>query len=552
MTPPRIASATAPGGPSPEIDIVTQDLARPAVVMAVGTTLSRITGLGRTIALVFALGVAESRLADSYNIANTLPNVLYELILGGVLTSVFIPLIVAQLRTKDRTEAWRGISALVSCAMVVLLVCTLIVVAVAPWIIDLFTANGTGAAVAEQRDLATFFLRIFALQIALYGFVAIADGLLNANGRFALPMFAPILNNLIVIGVFLLFAWTVNGIPTQGEVNDNLDQKLLLGLGTTGGVLAMALIYLPFLRQLPGKLKVNVDFRNPSVRRLAQLSAWTVAYVATNTVGFVVSFYLANAVQGGVTAYITAFAFFQLPIGIVAVSIITAIVPKLSAHHVDGDERAFAARVAGGFRACAMMMLPATAALIVLAGPMVTTLLEHGVVEPDSADLIASILRYFAIGLLPFAAYMLLMRAFYSRQDARTPALINIAENVATIALDFALFPFMKMQGLALAHSGGYFVGVGVAAWILARRVGGLELRRGAGQLVKVTVATLACAGAMVGVLALVKAGTDPGSVRALLQLILGGMAGLGTFLAVAAALKVEDLAMLRRLIPGR
>ena len=552
MTDSPAAAPAAPAQRPADIDIVTQDLARPAAVMAIGTTLSRVTGLGRSIALAFALGVAESRLADSYNIANTLPNVLYELVLGGILTSVFIPLVVTQLRTKELDDAWKGISALISCAMVVLLACTLLVMLIAPWIIELFTDKGTGVAVAQQRELATFFLRVFAPQIALYGFAAIAAGLLNAHGRFAVPMFAPIVNNLIVIAMFLLFAWTVSGIPTQGEVNADAGQKLLLGLGTTGGVLAMVLVYLPFLRRLPGKLSLNVDFADPGVRRLARLSLWTVAYVITNTIGFGVSFYLANAVQGGVTAYVTAFAFFQLPIGIVAVSIITAIVPKLSAHYVDGDERAFAARVAGGFRASAMLMLPATAALIILAGPMVHTLLQHGVVKPESAALVASVMRYFAIGLLPFATYLLLMRSFYSRQDARTPALVNIVENGATIALDFALFPVMKIQGLALAHTGGYIIGSIVAGWVLARRIGGLELRRGAGELVKVTVASLACAGAMIGVLALVRAGTDPGSLRALLQLVLGGAAGLGTFLAVAGALRVEDLAMFERLIPGR
>ena len=128
--------AAAPTAPAPRpagIDITTQDLARPAAVMAVGTTLSRVTGLGRTVALAFALGVAESRLADSYNIANTLPNVLYELVLGGVLTSIFIPLVVTQLRTKETDDAWKGISALISCAMVVLLACTLLVMVAAPW-----------------------------------------------------------------------------------------------------------------------------------------------------------------------------------------------------------------------------------------------------------------------------------------------------------------------------------------------------------------------------------------------------------------------------------
>src|SRR5215210_4489792 len=119
-------SAKAAGAAKP-VDIATQGLARPAAVMAVGTALSRLTGLGRIMAMAFALGIAESRLADAYNLANTLPLVLYELVLGGVLTSVFIPVLVEELRTKDRDDAWKAVSAMVSVAAALLCAMTLIV-----------------------------------------------------------------------------------------------------------------------------------------------------------------------------------------------------------------------------------------------------------------------------------------------------------------------------------------------------------------------------------------------------------------------------------------
>ena len=534
------------------VDIATQSLARPAAVMAVGTVLSRLTGLGRVAAMAFALGVAESRLADSYNVANTLPNVLYELVLGGVLTSVFIPVLVGELRTRDPDDAWRSASAMVSASLAVLVGLTVVTVLIAPWIIDLFTLRVSGRQAAEQRDLATFFLRVFAPQVALYGFAAIAAGLLNAHGRFAVPMFAPILNNLIAIGMFLTFAAVTSGVPTDSSVNDDLGLKLLLGVGTTGGVAVMALAYWPFLRALPGRLRPRIDFRHPAVRRLARLSAWTVGYVITNTIGFGVSFALANGIQGGVTAYVTAFAFFQLPIGVAAVSIVTALVPRMSAHYVDGETRGFAADIARGVRSIALLMLPATAALIVLAHPLTKTLLEHGVVRASSADLVANVLQMFAIGLLPFSLYQLLMRAFYTRQDARTPALINVTENAVTIALDFALFPSLDVRGLALAHTLGYVVGCGVAGWILARRVGGLERRRTVQQMARVTAASAVCAGAMVVTLAVVSAAVSSGQGRALAQLVLGSGVGLAAFLAVARAMHVEDLNLFRRLLPTR
>ena len=544
-------TAHPPAGQAADFDLVEQRLARPAAAMAVGTALSRATGLGRVAAMAIALGVAESRLADSYNIANTLPNIVYELVLGGVLTSVFIPVLVEELRTRVREEAWRSVSALVTAAMLVLVGMTVLTIAAAPWIIDLFSGRVSGAAGAEQHRIATFFLRLFAPQIALYGFAAIADGLLNAHGRFALPTFAPILNNVVVIATFLAFAAITAGTPTNASVLDDTGLKLLLALGTTGGVAAFAAVYLPFLARLPGRIRARVDLRHPAVRKLGRLSSWTFAYVITNVIGVVISFYLANGVQGGVTSYVTAFAFFQVPIGIAAISVITALTPKMAAHHVDGDQESFRHRTAGGLRLCALLMLPATVLYLVLAQPLIATLLEHGVAQARSAELVASVLRYFAIGLLPFAAFQLLRAAFYARQDARTPAYVNVVENAVTIGLDFALFPIMHVQGLALAHSLGYVAGCAVALVPLRRAVGGVEGRRTIIELSKVGVACAVMAAAMLAAVAAVDAVLDSGDGRDLLELGAGGLVGLVSFAAAAWALRVRDMAFFVDLLPA-
>jgi putative peptidoglycan lipid II flippase len=534
------------------VDVATQSLARPAAVMAVGTALSRITGLGRFMALAFALGVAESRLADAYNIANTLPVVLYELVLGGILTSIFVPVLVQELRTKDRDEAWQSVSALVSVSMAALLAMTAVVVLAAPLIIDVFSSRVDGPEGAEQARLATFFLRVFAPQILLFGAAAVAAALINAHGRFGPPMFSPILNNLILIATFLAFAAVASGTPTAGSVDADTGQKLLLGLGATGGVAAMAAINWWFVRRLGGRIRPLLDWRHPAVRRVAILSLWTLLFVGVNALGTAVSFWLANGRQGGPTAYVLAFAFFQLPIGIAAVSIMTALVPKLSAHYVDGDDRLFRARLAGGLRATAMLMLPATAVYLVLAGPLVELLIQHGVAKQASARLVTDVLRMFAVGLVPFAAFLLLSRAFYARQDNRTTALWNILAVAVTVALDFALYPLWDVRGLALAHSLGFVVGAAVLAVLLTRRVGGLEVRRSLTELAKVAAASILAADAMLAVVALSEWAMDAGDARSLVQLAVGGAAGLAAFLYVAARLEVEDLSLLRRLAPGR
>lgn len=545
--PPATESLEAEGG----VDITEQRLARPAAVMAIGTALSRLTGLGRIAAMAYALGVAESRVADSYNLANTLPNVVFELVLGGVLSSVFIPVLVQELRTKDHDDAWRSVSSLVTAAMAVLVTLTLVTVALAPQIMELFTSRVGGTQGAEQQELTSFLLRIFAVQVALYGFAGIAGGLLNAHGRFAVPMFAPIVNNLVVIGTFIAFAQIVSGVPTDASVNADPTQKWLLALGTTGGVAAMALVFWPFLRQLPGRVRLRTRVNTPAVRKFARLAAWTVAYVVTNVVGFVVSFYLANQLQGGVTAYVMAFAFFQLPIGLGAVPIATALMPKLSAHHVDRSGSEFRAALANGIRMTALLMLPATALYLALADPMTEILLEHGIVGGESAHLVASTLRYFAIGLLPFALYQLFTRAFYARQNARLPAYINVFENGVSVALDFALFPIMDVRGLALAHTLGYVAGAVLAAFVLRRELGPFGARRIVTEFAKALVAAAVMCGAMLAAVEGFDSALD-GDLRALAQLVAGGLVGVGVFALLARTLRIEDTAAFRRILPGR
>jgi putative peptidoglycan lipid II flippase len=527
-------------------------LGRSAVVMAVGTTLSRLTGLGRLIALAFALGVTESRLADSYNIANTMPNVIYELILGGVLTSVFIPVLVEELRKRRDDDAWDSVSALVSTSIAVVVGLSVVAVVIAPWIIRLFTFRLSGAERAEQQALATFFLRFFAPQIAFYGIAAIAGGLLNAHDRFAVPMFAPIANNVIVIATFLAFAAIVSGTPNEAGVGTATAEKLLLAVGTTGGVAVMALAHWPYVRRLPGKLRWRPDFRHPAVRKLARLSLWTLGYVVANQLSFSVGLVLANGVQGGPTAMFTAFAFFQLPYGVAAVSIMTALVPRMSAQAVEGDEEAFRASVSTGLRLMGLLLLPATAAYLVLSRPLITTLLQHGVMSSSSSRLVAQVLNMFALGLVPFSFYLFLLRAFYARQDARTPTMVNVVVNTVYAVFSFILFPAFHVQGLALAHSLCYLSGSTLAGVLLARRIGGLDKGRTAAALGRAALASVVAAGAMFLGVQAVNTVMSPGGERALAQLLVGTVAGGAAFLVAAKLLRIEELDALRGLLPGR
>ncbi|MDP1804015.1 MAG: lipid II flippase MurJ, partial [Acidimicrobiales bacterium] len=191
-------------------------------------------------------------------------------------------------------------------------------------------------------------------------------------------------------------------------------------------------------------------------------------------------------------------------------------------------------------------------AYLVLARPLVTTLLEHGVMSANSSRLVAEVLQMFALGLLPFSFYLLLLRAFYARQDAKTPTLVNVVLNTVYAVFSLILFPALRVQGLALAHSLCYLCGALLAGYLLRRRAGRLDLARTLGALGRSTAASVVAAGAMALAVGAVNSVMGPSGERALVQLLAGAAAGGIAFLAAAKALRVEELDMLRRLLPGR
>lgn len=520
--------------------------------MSAGTALSRLTGFLRIAAMAFALGVAETRLADAYNVANNIPNIVYELVLGGVLSSVFVPVFVQQLVAPDQKDPWHVARAVMSVTFVVLALVMLIGIVAAPWIVRLYTFRVAGPAREASQQLSALFLQFFMPQIVLYGLGAVATGVLNAHRRFAVPMFAPILNNLVVIASFLVFASLPGpSVPSPGTITTA--QKLVLALGTTGGVAAMTLALWPTLRRLGFRWRWTFDLTHPAVRRLVRLSGWVVGYVIVNQVGLLIVIVLAGGVQGGVTAYQAAFVFFQLPHAIFAVSIMTALLPSLSELWGRGDHAGFRRTLARGVRASAFVVIPAAAGYLVLARPIVRLLLEHGVAGAGSTELVAGVLVFFAAGLFSFSTFQLFLRAFYAMQDTRTPFLVNVAAVALNTAVNLALFPLLDVRGLALGHAVAYTFASLVAGILLRRRLGGLEGRNLAVGLARVLVAATATAAAAWGAARLVAEtlGADT-LTKQVVQVGAGVVAGLIIFIGAALLFRVEEFELVKRTILGR
>jgi putative peptidoglycan lipid II flippase len=407
-----------------------------------------------------------------------------------------------------------------------------------------------------ERDaavaFASFALKWFMPQIVFYGLGAVATGLLNAHRKFAVPMFAPIINNLLVSATFFLFA-ALPGPAHPTPSNITTLQRYVLVLGTTLGVVGMTAALWPSLRRLGFRWRWALDWKDAGVRRITRLAGWAALYVVINQIGYLVIIVLAYRVQGGYTAYASAFIFFQLPHAIFAVSIMTALVPTLSSRWAAREPDAFRAQLAQGIRATAFIIVPAAFGYLALAEPIVRLLLQHGVTTAESTELLAGILRLFAIGLFSFSSFQLFLRAFYAMQDTRTPALINIFAVGLNTAVNFLYFRYLQVEGLALGHATAYTFATVTAALILRRRLHGLEGRRLLPGLARILGAGLATGAAALAASHFI--GTWLGTVtlgQELLQVAAGVTAGIGAFVLVAVTLRMEELQLVKQLVLGR
>ena len=516
-------------------------LVRSSASVALGTMLSRLSGLVRVGVLAYAVGRAT--LADSYNLANTTPNIIYELIVGGVLSATLVPMFVDHLTRRDDEAT----SAVFSVALAVLGGLTLVGFLAAPAIAHLYSIDADGATRDAQLEVITFLVRCFVPQIFFYGLTALAAAALHARRRYLAAAYAPILNNVVVICILLAFTRVADGPPEAWEnveqIKDDRGLLLLLGLGTTAGIAAMALALMPALARAQVHLRPVFQWRHAAVRRLVRLSGWTAGYVIANQITLLFVLVLANTGDAGdVSAYQYAFMFFQLPHGLFAVSLMTTTTPELSRHAAAGDRAAFNEQFSTGMRLMTLIMVPAAILLAVVAQPAVSVLVR-GSFDANDAAVTADVLQVFALGLLPFSIYLYTLRAFYAHQDTRTPFLVNVIENAANIALALALFSALGVQGLALAYGGAYLIAAVLALWWAIQRVG-LDVGPVAGTLGKSAVAGCVLAAVAAPVAGAI--GND--STRdAVLATVAAAAVGGGAYFGVLAALRTTELAGLGR-----
>jgi len=503
--------------------------------MAVGTGLSRLTGVGRLFALAYVLGF--HRLADAYNLANTTPNMLFDIILGGVLSATFIPVFVDRLTNRPEREAWRSISAVLSLSIVVLAVATVACWVAAPWIIDALTAldrshGVTLATLGRERGVATSLLRWFVPQVFFYGTISLATALLNTRRRFAAPMWVPIANNVICIGVLLWFRHVVGSSPSLGGVQLHTSQVVLLGLGTTAGVGVQALLLFPSLgRAGLGHIHWRWEPRNEAVRTMARLGGWTFGFVVANQVALFVVLALAGSVgPGSVSAYTYAYTFMQMPYAVVAVSVMSAVAPDLARAWSIHDRRAFKQRLQSGLRAELAIIVPAAVGMVVLARPAVALLLGHGTTRLTSTAGTGPALALLALGLPGFCTFLFVVRVLQSMQRTRLAFWLYVIENGLNVVLALALVHALGVRGLAVSLSVAYSVAAVLGLLVLRSWLGRLAAPGAWQPLRGVLIATAVMGVAVLVVSNLSGSATGYGLlVRVVLSVVTGVVVFVGT-----------------------
>ncbi|MCF8558343.1 MAG: murein biosynthesis integral membrane protein MurJ [Candidatus Nanopelagicales bacterium] len=532
-------------------------VARNSAVMAAGTVVSRITGIGRDIAMTAALGFYL--VSDAYSLGNSLPTMIYILVIGGALNAVFIPQLVRRMK-DDADDGKAYADRLLTITATALLVLSVAAVAAAPWIVDLYTPADYPQA---EYDLAVAFARLFLPQIFFYGLYTMLSQVLNARGHFAAPMFAPIANNIIAIATFTIFL-VIAGTSAAADGELSTDQVLLLGIGTTLGVIVQAVLLLPVLLRSGYVWTPRFDWRDSGLGKAAKLATWTVALVLVNQITYLfftrfaaqanVNASASDMVAAGITTYQKAHLVFMLPHSVITISLVTALLPSLSRVAHAGLLLDVGRDVARAMRVVSVLIVPIAAVLAVNGAAISILLFGYGAATPEQAAFMGITVTMFMVGLPAFTLFYVLLRGFYALEDTRTPFFVTVAFSAVMLLLAYPLFNLMSGGGtqvaaLALAYSLAYWAGLAIAWMTLARRLGTLESGRTVWALVRVLLAGAVSIAVMLVVTAAAFSAQAPSSqvtlevrLNLLLTVAVVSAVGLAVFVLAAWAFRVREV----------
>ncbi|MGQ5602741.1 murein biosynthesis integral membrane protein MurJ [Streptomyces sp. EKS3.2] len=534
-------------------------LLKSSAVMAAGTMVSRLTGFIRSAMIVSALGLAL--LGESFQIAYQLPTMIYILTVGGGLNSVFVPQLVRAMKEDDDGgEAYAN--RLLTLVMVALGLLTALGMLAAPLLVR--ALSNPVASNAAANETAVTFTRYFLPSIFFMGVHVVMGQILNARGRFGAMMWTPVLNNIVIIVTLGMFLWvygtaadsgmTVESIPPEGE--------RLLGIGILLGLVVQALAMIPYLRETGFKLRLRFDWKGHGLGKAAMLAKWTILFVLANQAGALVVIQLATAsvtdtdlAGTGYSAYANAQLIWGLPQAIITVSLMAALLPRISRSAAEEDGGAVRDDISQGLRTTAVAIVPVSFGFVALGIPMCT--LIFGSSGTGAATNMGYMLMAFGLGLIPYSVQYVVLRAFYAYEDTRTPfynTVIVAVVNAAASGLCYLLLPSRwAVVGMAASYGLAYVIGVGVAWRRLRKRLGGdldgaRVLRTYARLCIASVPAALISGAACYGISRTLGLGVL-GSFAALLA---GGVLLFGVFFVAARRMRIEEVNSLVGMVRGR
>ena len=529
------------------------ELFRASGIMALGTIISRITGFIRGILIVAVLGT--TLLADTYNVANTMPNILYNLLVGGALTAIFIPQLVRSFESEDGGDDFA--SRLVTTISLILLILVLLGMFFAPNLVRLYAPEFFTEGFAREQEIAIAFTRYCLPQIFFLGLFTMLGQVANARGSFGPLMWAPIANNLVGIALFGGFLLFSTGIDIDSITQP---QIALLGWGTTFSVVVQALVLVPVIKKLGITIKPKLGVAG--LGKSFKLAGWTLVYVLISQLGYLVTVNVATAaavrsfndgVETGVgyTPYTFAYFVMLLPYSIVTISIITAILPHISKLALDGKREEVKAQLVRAIRLVGVITVPSAVAFL-LFGPLITESIFVGISTEDSRY-IGYVLSALSFGLVAFSINLIFIRGFNAFEDTRTQVVSILVINVFSVGLSYFFLFFSKNQwvtvGLGVAFSASYLVGLFVTLGLLIKHVGRLAISEFFGQHVRLFIASLI---AMVPLFVLTQyiswIDIELSRLARAGELLIVMMVAFVAYIVSAKALGVEEISMIRSL----
>ncbi|SBT95158.1 putative peptidoglycan lipid II flippase [Streptomyces sp. DI166] len=534
-------------------------LLKSSAVMAAGTMVSRLTGFIRSALIVSALGVGL--LGDTFQVAYQLPTMIYILTVGGGLNSVFVPQLVRAMKEdEDGGEAYAN--RLLTLVMVALGGLTVVSMFAAPLLVRML--SDSVASNPAANEVGVTFVQYFLPTIFFMGIHVVMGQILNARGSFGPMMWTPVLNNIVIIVTLGTFIWVYGSAAESGMTVTNIppEGERLLGIGVLLGLVVQALAMIPYLRETGFRPRLRFDWKGHGLGKAVTLAKWTVLFVLANQAGAIVVSQLSTAagkdspVDGtGFAAYANAQLIWGLPQAIITVSLMAALLPRLSRSAAEEDSGAVRDDISQGLRTTAVAIVPIAFGFVALGIPMCT--LIFGSSGTSEATNMGLMLMAFGLGLIPYSVQYVVLRAFYAYEDTRTPfynTVIVAAVNAAASAACFFVLPARwAVVGMAASYGLAYAIGVGVAWSRLRKRLGGdLDGARVMRTYARLCIASIPAALLSGAVCYGVAKTLGQGAVGSLSALVVGGAVLLGIFFVAARRMRIEELNSLVGMVRGR